>query len=64
MKVEDQDGSRLVPNLDHLIFLMNSAIEDHAWREQAAQAGPQHVHANYTWDHAIGKLVQSLLSSN
>jgi glycosyltransferase involved in cell wall biosynthesis len=60
-KVEDQDASRLLPNVEHLIALMKTAIEDHAWRKRAAEAGPLHVRANYTWDKVVDTLVQKLM---
>src|SRR6202035_957998 len=31
------EAMRLEPNVDHLIALMISAIEDHSWRGQAAE---------------------------
>jgi glycosyltransferase involved in cell wall biosynthesis len=54
------DAARLEPNVDHLIALMISAIEDHSWRHQAAETGPQHVRANYTWACVTDMLVQKL----
>ncbi len=59
--VEERDGMRLEPNLEHLILLMNSAIEDHSWRRRAAEAGPVHVRAHYTWDLIVQSLVHELL---
>ena len=57
---KDQDISRVEPNVEHLIALMSAAIEDHSWRKQAAQAGPPHVRANYTWDRVADMLVEKL----
>jgi glycosyltransferase involved in cell wall biosynthesis len=62
--VEGGQASRLEPSVDHLIVLMASAIEDADWRQQAAQAGPFHVAANYTWDHAVDTLLRSLFSAS
>jgi hypothetical protein len=39
---------------------MRTAIEDQAWRAQAAAAGPAHVGANFTWDRVVAALVQKL----
>ena len=60
--VDGRPGSQLDPSLDHLIVLMISAIEDSAWRNQAAEAGPRHVRARYTWDCAVDTLVRKLLN--
>ena len=59
--VEGQEHVWLEPNIEHLIALMTSAIEDNAWCALAAKAGPQHVEANYTWDRVVATLVQELL---
>jgi len=60
IRVEDQDLSQLEPSVEHLITLMASAIEDNSWRSQAAEAGPLHVGANYTWDRVVDMLVRKL----
>jgi glycosyltransferase involved in cell wall biosynthesis len=59
-RLNDQDIWRLEPDLEHLIALMVSAIEDNAWRKRAAEAGPLHTGAYYTWDSAVDKLVGKL----
>jgi len=59
---KDRDFSRLEPDLEHLIALMSAAIEDHSWRKQAAEAGPPHVRANYTWDRVVDSLVRQLFN--
>jgi len=61
-RYKDQDIWWLEPRLEHLIVLMASAIEDKSWRERAAQAGPAHVGANYTWDRVVDTLVGKLLT--
>ena len=61
-RIEGQDASRLDPSVEHLIALMTSAIEDNSWRQQAAQAGPSHVRANYTWECVADTLIRELLS--
>ena len=58
----EQEFVSLAPDLDHLIALMTAAIQNRAWRDMAAEAGPKHVLANYTWDHAVDKLLTGLLN--
>jgi len=60
VRVEDQSGMRLEPSLEHLRALMESAIEDRAWRIRAAAAGPAHARAHYTWDTVVQRLVDKL----
>jgi glycosyltransferase involved in cell wall biosynthesis len=60
--IDGRQASRLDPNLEHLIVLMTSAIEDRLWRKQAAEAGPRHVRACYTWDCAADTLIRKLLN--
>ena len=57
---EGQHLSRLEPDVDHLIALMSSAIEERSWREAAAKAGPLHAQANCTWDHVVDILLGKL----
>ena len=59
-RLNDQEIWRLEPNLEHLIALMVSAIEDDAWRKRAGEAGPLHVRANYTWDCVVDELCRKL----
>jgi glycosyltransferase involved in cell wall biosynthesis len=59
---DGQLASQLDPSLEHLIVLMTSAIEDSAWRKHAAEAGPRHVRARYTWDCAVDTLIGKLLN--
>jgi glycosyltransferase involved in cell wall biosynthesis len=59
---KDEDLARLEPDLEHLIVLMSSAIEDHSWRKQAAEAGPRHVRENYTWDRVVDMLTGKLFN--
>lgn len=61
VSTEDQDAVRLEPNLEHLTALMIAAIENPAWRRHAAEAGPVHVRAHYTWDSIVQTLVHELL---
>jgi glycosyltransferase involved in cell wall biosynthesis len=55
-----QEGWQLEPNLEHLTVLMRSAIEDHGWRNMAADEGPKHVRANYTWRTVVDTLMAGL----
>jgi len=59
--IDGQRASRLAPNLDDLIAHMIFAVEDISWRRRAAAAGPLHVHARYTWDGVVDRLVEELL---
>ena len=60
--IDGRHASRLDPSLEHLIDLMTSAIEGSLWREHAAEAGPRHVCASYTWDCAVDTLMRKLLN--
>ena len=60
VSVEERSGARLEPSLEHLSALMSSAIEDHAWRIRASEAGPAHVRAHYTWDAVVQKLLHAV----
>jgi glycosyltransferase involved in cell wall biosynthesis len=59
-RYDGQEVFRLEPNLEHLIALMGSAIEEHSWRVTASTAGPAHVRANLTWDHVVDMLLRKL----
>jgi glycosyltransferase involved in cell wall biosynthesis len=59
-KYHDEDANVLEPNLDHLVNLMNAIIEDATWRKGAAQSGPMHVAAHFTWDSVVSNLVDKL----
>lgn len=61
VRVEDQAARRLEPDREHLRALMTAAIEDRTWRGRAAEAGPAHVRAHYTWDLIAQTLVRRLL---
>ena len=51
-------GSDIVePDLDHLIALMDGVMTDAAFRAQAATAGPAYTAQNFTWSHAVDKLL-------
>jgi glycosyltransferase involved in cell wall biosynthesis len=50
-------GIVLQPDLDHLVARMLEAIEAPALRERARSAGPSHVAAGFTWQHAADRLL-------
>ncbi len=59
--IEGQYASQLDPDVDHLIALMTNVIDETAWPRQAADAGPRHVAANYTWNDAVDTLIRKLV---
>ena len=59
-RYDGQEVFRLDPSVEHLILLMRSMIEDRSWRAAASSAGPAHVRANFTWDHAVDTLLRRL----
>jgi glycosyltransferase involved in cell wall biosynthesis len=56
----DQVGRKLEPNLDHLIHLMFQAVEDTAWYNRAAWAGPARAAKEFSWDLAVDKLLNGI----
>ena len=59
--IDGQYASQLDPDVDHLIALMTTVIDETAWPRQAADAGPRHVAANYTWNDAVDTLIRELV---
>ena len=59
--IDGQYASQLDPDVDHLIALMANVIDETAWPRQAADAGPRHVAANYTWNDAVDTLIRKLV---
>jgi glycosyltransferase involved in cell wall biosynthesis len=57
-----EPGWQLEPDLDHLIELMTRVVEQPEIRQRAHIAGPQFVHGNYTWRHAVDRLLPILFS--
>jgi hypothetical protein len=51
---------QLEPNLDHLVELMSGVIEKPEIGAKARLAGPEFVRSNYTWGHAVDKLLTVL----
>jgi len=60
MRVTGREGWRLEPNLEHLIALMSSVIDDHHWRRKVAEEGPKHVQTSYSWCRVVDRLVDRL----
>ena len=50
----------VVPNFDHLVALMETAIGRSAVRELAAQTGPTWVRSRFTWKHFVDRLLPVL----
>jgi glycosyltransferase involved in cell wall biosynthesis len=55
-----EQGVQLEPNLDHLVELMSGVIEKPEIGAKARLAGPEFVRSNYTWGHAVDKLLTVL----
>ena len=60
IQFKGRDAHRLEPNLEHLIALMGSMVEDRTWRDRSIVEGPRHVRANYSWDRVTELLVRKL----
>ena len=50
-------GRILRPSYEHLLYQMTTAVERDDFRAEARVAGPAFVRENFTWKHAVGKLV-------
>jgi Glycosyltransferase len=57
----DQPIFRLMPNLEHLIALMQNIIEQPELCDRAGVAGPKFVAAGFTWKHVVDQLLEVLL---
>jgi hypothetical protein len=57
---EGRQQEYLEPDLDHLVSLMLKAVEDEAWRQQAARLGVTHMQAHYSWGQVTDRLCQIL----
>lgn len=58
---EGQEQYYLAPSLDHLTELMIRTVGDEAICHMAADAGPAHVRAGYTWRHVVDHLLDAML---
>jgi hypothetical protein len=59
-RFEDVLGKQLFPDLDHLIDLMQSAMDDESWRRSASSAGPRYAHENFNWDSIVDRMLMRL----
>ena len=58
--VLDDGSERLRPDLDHLVHLMEQALEDRSFRSRAVQTGPGFAAENFDWAIVTDRLVQVL----
>lgn len=56
------EKARLVPNLDHLVALMEQSMADSALAARARSLGPAHVAAHYSWAKVTDRLLAVLMS--
>jgi glycosyltransferase involved in cell wall biosynthesis len=56
----EQEKTFLRPDPEHLTQLMTEIIEDRAFTVAAAESGPAHVMAGFTWRHAVDRLLDVL----
>jgi len=53
----------LVPDVDHLVHLMEKSIHDRDWRTRTTVAGPAFVAQNHTWAKTTDKLLDVMRGS-
>jgi len=53
-------GTRLEPDLDHLINLMSNVIDASTWRIQASKIGASHAAVNFNWDAIAAQLIDTI----
>lgn len=56
----DDGAERLMPDPDHLVHLMEKALEDRSFRSRAMATGPAFATENYAWDKVTNRLVNVL----
>lgn len=61
--LDDGQAVRLAPDPDHLVVLMEKAIEDASFRARALASGPAFVAANYSWAQAVDRLIDVLTAN-
>jgi glycosyltransferase involved in cell wall biosynthesis len=64
ISVKGGASERLMPDLDHLIHLMDSTVKDREFRARAAATGPAFVEANYSWGRVTQRLIEVLKSED
>ncbi|MGB3401902.1 MAG: glycosyltransferase [Microcoleaceae cyanobacterium] len=66
LKIKEQENGDikylLTPDIDHLIQLMKTMIENPKLRIQSQQIGTKYVAARYTWKQIVQQLVQVMFS--
>lgn len=58
--VLDGGSERLMPDPDHLLHLMEKALEDRSFRSRAVGTGPGFAAENYSWAKVTDRLVEVL----
>ncbi len=61
LEVEGENLFILDPDWKHLIQLMQTLIEQPAFTAKARLAGPRFVSENFTWKHAVDKLLDVMI---
>jgi len=56
------ENTRLIPDVDHLIALMERAMEDAGFSERARTLAPAHVAAHFSWARVTDRLLAVLMS--
>lgn len=56
----DRPGTWLRPDVDHLAALMIETVEDSAFVAQASTKAADHALKNFTWEHAVDRLVDAM----
>ncbi len=60
VQVEDQQGQVLIPDFDHLLSQLETAITQPTLLAKLRQAGPGLVQQQFTWRHTIDRLLPVL----
>jgi len=60
LMVLDGGAERLMPDPDHLVHLMEKALEDRSFRSRAVETGPGFAAENYSWARVTDRLVEVL----
>ncbi|HLF58641.1 MAG TPA: glycosyltransferase family 4 protein [Alphaproteobacteria bacterium] len=54
------ESTRLIPDIRHLVALMEQAVADEGLTDRARRLGPAHVAENYTWAKVTDRLLDVL----
>ena len=63
LPMEGSTAFAVVPQLEHLIILMQEIIDSREFCDRARETGPKWVHSRFTWKHTIDKLLPILAGS-